>query len=356
VKLSKGVRVGTVLTLAALLAAGCTSTKPSASVGSPGGPSAGGVIGEDYPGSDDPFWNAYIRYVPQIASRFGVTIKETNSANDITKLAANADALVAQGARAMVLVPPDPASMQPTLDKMAASKIPVVAVGTEPDRGKVFMVVRVDSKSYGEKPCMYIGEALKGIGEVVMLEGDLTSASIRDRSEAFSACMKANYPNMKVDAERADGDPSTAVRQLDSVLTGGKIKAIYMETSGYLSATLSDLQSKGLLKPRGHEEHIIIVSNDGVAPELKAIREASIDATVSQPASSYASYGVYYAQQALLGKTFTEGKTDHDSTIVKLSNGNLEDLLSAPLVSLDGGGYLHSLRVDDPLVWGNQAS
>ena len=83
----------------------------------------------------------------------------------------------------------------------------------------------------------------------------------------------------------------------------------------------------------GEEGHIIIVSNDGIPQELDAIRKGEIDATVSQPADLYAKYALFYAKAAVNGESFKPGKTDHDSTIVDVGNGNLEDQLSAPLIT-----------------------
>ena len=50
------------------------------------------------------------------------------------------------------------------------------------------------------------------------------------------------------------------------------------------------------------------MSNDGIPEELKDIRAGQIDATVSQPADLYAKYGLYYAQAAIAGKTFTPAR------------------------------------------------
>ena len=65
----------------------------------------------------------------------------------------------------------------------------------------------------------------------------------------------------------------------------------------------------------------------------------------AQPADAYAKYGMYYIKAAMEGKTFKPGPTDHDSTIVKLPGGILEDQLPAPLVTKS--------NVDDPKLWGN---
>jgi simple sugar transport system substrate-binding protein/ribose transport system substrate-binding protein len=98
-----------------------------------------------------------------------------------------------------------------------------------------------------------------------------------------------------------------------------------------------------------------VVSNDGIPEELKDIDAGLIDATVSQPADLYAKYGLFYAKAAIDGKTFQPGPTDHDSTIIKVRDGVLEDQLSAPLVTADGApvGGIETVRSDDPGLWGN---
>ncbi|MDX3716482.1 substrate-binding domain-containing protein, partial [Streptomyces europaeiscabiei] len=125
------------------------------------------------------------------------------------------------------------------------------------------------------------------------------------------------------------------------------IKGIYMQAGGvYLAPTLSTLRRHDALVTAGSPGHVVIVSNDGIPQELDAIRKGLIDATVSQPADQYAKYGIYYIKRAMEGETFHPGPTDHDSTIVRLPSGILEDQLPAPLVTKD--------NVDDASLWGNQ--
>jgi hypothetical protein len=52
-----------------------------------------------------------------------------------------------------------------------------------------------------------------------------------------------------------------------------------------------------------------------------------------------------YLKQAIEGKTFVAGPTDHDSIIVEVAPGVLEDQLAAPLVTRE--------NVDDKAFWGN---
>ncbi|KUO09276.1 sugar ABC transporter substrate-binding protein [Streptomyces sp. DSM 15324] len=314
------------------------------------------LVGVDYPRSDTDFWNSYIKYTPEFGKELGLSLKTTNSQNDVAKLTANAQTFISQGVKGVAMAPQDTAAIAPTLAQLEAKKIPVVTVDTRPDTGNVFMVVRADNRAYGEKACQFLGTKLGGKGKVVMLEGGLDSINGRDRTEAFNDCMKKNYPNIKVFGEATNWDGAVAAQKLQTDLTANPdIKGVYMEASFALSGTLQVLKQKGLLVPPSDKKHVFVVSNDGIPEELKSIAEGKIDATVSQPADLYAKYALYYLKAAIDGKTFKPGKTDHDSNIIQVRDGVLEDQLSAPLVTSDGGSYggVPSLKSDDKSLWGN---
>jgi ABC-type sugar transport system substrate-binding protein len=334
----------TVLAVPALSA--CDSTSSGGSL----------VVGVDYPRSDTDFWNSYIKYTPQFAKQLGLTLKTTNSQNDVAKLTANAQTFVSQGVKGIAMAPQDTSAIAPTLQQMATKKIPVVTVDTRPDTGNVYMVVRADNRAYGEKACQFLGAKLGGKGGVVMLEGDLASINGRDRTEAFNSCMKQNFPGITVYGEATNWDGAIASQKLQTDLTAHPdVKGIYMESSFALAGTLQVLKQRNLLVGPKDPKHVFVVSNDGIPEELKDIGAGQIDATVSQPADLYAKYALYYLKAALEKKTFQPGKTDHDSTIIQVRAGVLEDQLSAPLVTADGTTYggVPSLKSTDTSLWGN---
>jgi len=344
---------------AALALASCGGgSTPATTAGSGGAASA--LVGLDYPRSDTDFWNAYIRYVPQKATALGITnLKTTNSENDVAKLTANVQTLLSRGAKGIVMAPQDTAAVAPTLAQLAAKKVPVVTIDTRPDTGQVFMVVRADNRAYGEKACRFLGAKLAGHGEVVMLEGDVASVNGRDRTEAFDRCMKASFPGITVHGQPSKWDGALAASQLQTVLAAHPgVRGVYMESSFALAGTLQVLNQAGRLVAPTDPKHVFVVSNDGIPEELKDIAAGKIDATVSQPADLYDRYGLYYVQQAMAGKTFQPGPTDHDSTIVKVRDGLLEDQLSAPLVTADGAVIdgKPTLKSTDPALWGNNVS
>ncbi|MCW2915110.1 MAG: rbsB 5 [Actinomycetia bacterium] len=332
------------------LVAGCGGSSGKTTGG--GGSSA---VGVDYPRSDSDFWNSYIKYVPQFGTKYKLDLKTSNSENDIAKLTANVQALTGQGVKGVVMAPQDTAAIAPTLDQLKTKKIPVVTVDTRPDKGDVYMVVRADNRAYGEKACLFLGAQLKGKGKVVMFEGDLASVNGRDRTEAFNQCMQQKYPNIKVFGEATEWKGDVAANKLQTVLAANPdINGIYMQAGGvFLAPTIQLLKQKNLLVPPTDPKHVFIVSNDGIPQELKAIQDGQIDATVSQPADLYAKYALFYIKAAIDGKTFQPGKTDHDSTIVQVRAGLLEDQLPAPLITKDGA-FAGSTKADDPALWGNQ--
>lgn len=344
----------------ALAAALAMSGSLAAACGESGGGEGGGgakpVIGVDYPRSDTDFWNSYIRYVPRFAGELGAKLKTTNSQNDVSTLTANVQSLIGQGVRGVVMAPQDTAAVAPTLQQLQARKIPAVLVDTRPDQGNAFMVVRADNRAYGEKACRFLGAKLQGKGKVVMLQGDLSSINGRDRTEAFNACMRQNHPGIKVFGEATNWDGAVAAQKLSTVLTANPdVKGVYMQSSFALAGTLQVLKQRGLLVAPDDPKHVFVVSNDGIPQELMDIAAGRIDATVSQPADLYAKYALSYAKAAVEGRTFQPGRTDHDSTIVRVRPGLLEDQLAAPLVTVDGGTYggVPSVKSDDTSLWGN---
>jgi ribose transport system substrate-binding protein len=286
--------------------------------------------------------------VPRQAAVQGVGIlPAVNSNSDPSKQITDIDNLLTQNVKGLVVSPLDSAAITAGLNAAQRKGVPVVAVDVAPDKGKVAMVVRADNRAYGEKACEQIGRTVTS-GKVVQIQGDLASVNGRDRSDAFSACMKKNHPRVRVLQIPAGWQAEKAAAGLEALYTANPdIRAIYMQAGGvYLAPTLSTLRRHNALVAAGDPRHIVIVSNDGIPQELDAIRKGLIDATVSQPADLYAKYGMYYIKRAMAGDTFHPGPTDHGSTIVELPGGILEDELPAPLVT--------KANVDDKALWGNQ--
>jgi ribose transport system substrate-binding protein len=343
------VRQAAGIAIGALLAVSATACSKSTADSNGLNAKASPPIGVDLPRSDSDFWNSYARYVPKYAAESGVNLMTpTNSQNDGATLVADVQALVSQGAKAIVMAPQETGPIATMLRGLQASRIPVVSLDIRPYKGGVYMVVRADNRAYGQKACEFLGGKLGGKGKVIEFQGSLSSIDGQDRSEAFAACMKTKYPGITVFAEPTEGDGAKAAAALRTRLAQHPdVKGVYMQAGGvFLAPTLQVLKAKNRLVPPADPGHVVIVSNGGIPQEFEAIRKGEIDATVSQPADLYAKYALFYAKAAVEGRTFQAGRTDHDSTIVDVGDGVLEDQLPAPLVT--------KANVDDKSLWGNQ--
>jgi ribose transport system substrate-binding protein len=295
-----------------------------------------------------PFWTSYNKYILDEAEAQGIELLEPfNSEFDTAKQITGVQNAITLGAKGIIFSPFDSAAAGNVLNTAEKAGVKVVAVDVAPTSGPVAIVVRANNVAYGEKACQYIGEHVAE-GPVVQIMGDQASINGRDRGNGFRDCITANFPNLtllEIPTRAWSGEDAAA--GLETILNSTPdLKAIYMHAGGvFLAPTLQTLKRKGMLKLAGEEGHIVIVSNDGIPQEFDAIRSGEADATVSQPADLYAKYGLMYLKEAMAGKTFAAGPTDHGSTIVEVAPGVLEDQLDAPLVTKE--------NVDDPALWGN---
>jgi ribose transport system substrate-binding protein len=304
------------------------------------------TIGVSLAGYSTDFWSSYVAFEKQAATKYGVKLVGPISSNgDAGKQATQIRTLIDQGVKALIINPVDSAAIAPTLAYAASKHVPVVSVDVAPTKGKVYMIVRANNVLYGQSACQYITSHVSGSGHVAMLEGDLASINGLDRKNGFLTCMKA-HPNLKVVQYATKWDTPTAVNDAKTALSQySDLKAIYVHWSGPVPGIISAEKASGKFQKVGAAGHVVLFSDDGTPQEHGWIRAGEEDATISQPATLYAQYAVFYAKQAIAGVKYQAGtKTDHGSQIVNLL-GNLEDAIVAPVVS--------KLNVNDPKLWGN---
>ncbi len=332
---------------ATFLAACGTTSGPSSSSGNLA-PNASFKLGVSLTFNNTDFWTNYITYETKFATQYNAQLLGPLVANnDAQKQIADIHTLIQEGAQALVVNPVDSAAIAPALDFAASKHIPVVSVDVAPSSGTVFMIVRADNVAYGKNSCEYIAKhATSSSGTIAVLEGDLASLNGKDRSDGCKQEIQANYPNFKVVEYATKWDTPTAVNDAKTALsTYPDLVGIYVQWSAPEDGIIAAEQAAGKFTAVGSATHIVLIGNDGVPHEHDQIRAKNLDASISQPANSYAQYAIFYARAALEGKTYSANEaTDHNSTIVSL-DGNLEDALPAPVVDLS--------NVNDPNLWGN---
>ena len=310
------------------------------------------------------FWSAYINYEKQYAKQMhikllGPLLAGTNASLQNTQV----ENLVNEGAKAVIVNPETAVSLGPAIKYAAKHGVKLISVDTIVGVGKVAMVVRASNLQYGEDACLYISHFVKS-GDVVDIEGDLTSSNGADRTNAFNKCMKLNDPAVKVIADPTVWVESTAATDIQTALNayGSNVKAIYDQYSGPDPAAISDLAAKSLTGKT------ILIGDDGVPYEMCDIQRGDLSAASSQPANLYAQGALTYALDWAKGvAVHAGGPAIGAPALQNISyNGdtNLGDPIVAPFVTktkltLTGKGIpgapgkLVTTPVTDPKLWGN---
>ena len=293
----------------------------------------------------DPFQQVLLEQLQAQTTAQGATWAGAANANDDpAKQVTDMSTLISKGATALLIAPVDAQAIIPAIDAATAANVPVVSIDQAPAGGKVAMVVRADNLKMGVTACEEMGKLLGGEGTVLELQGALSSANGLQRSQGFGDCMKSNFPNIKIEQVATDWSMEKATTSAQTILSTKDIKGIYWASDFFFPGIQKVLQDLDKWKKVGEDGHVAIVGIDGTAEALQAIRDGYQDATVSQPLDLYAKFGVMYAAGAAAGQTWSDGPTDHNSTIVT-TDGIPADNLTAPLVT--------SENVDDPTLWSN---
>src|ERR1700689_2710521 len=368
------------LAAAGLLVAACSSSSsspPPASSSASGTASASAAatssgsgqvtIGVDLTYNNTAFWAAYVNYEQQYAQQMhikllGPLLAAANASLQNQQI----EQLVNEGAQAIVVNPETATSLGPAISYASAHHVQLVSVDTIVGVGKVYMVVRASNTIYGLDACAYISSKVKS-GDVLDLEGDLTSSNGADRTNAFDACMAANDPGVKILKDPTVWVDATAVTDAQNAVNayGSQLKAIYSQWSSPDTGILP------LLKQKGLTGKVLVVSDDGVPFEMCDITHGTSNASQSQPANLYAEWALKYAIDPAKGIALKPGDPGGGAPTLQMltyqGDSNLGDPIVAPFVTktaqsltvtpVDGlSGTVSTTPVTDSQLWGNVRS
>jgi ribose transport system substrate-binding protein len=328
------------------LAAFCLVLSACGSDSSGGGSAGGGQVGFSESFLTDPFQVQLVKQLTTQAKDQDVDLLPAVNANaDAAKQSTDIQTLIGRGVKGLIVVPVDSKAVGPAIKQANNKDIPVVTVDLGADSGKIAMIVRADNVFMGTAGCEYMGKELGGKGTVLNLQGDLSTSNGQDRSDGFTKCMESEFPDIKVISKPMNWTSEECASQTQTVVSTEKIDGIFQGSESVcLTSVEKVLKSQKKDAKVGEPGHIINVGIDGTPAGLDAIRAGKMDAIVAQPLDLYAKYGIQYIKDAMAGKTFEEGPTDHDSKIVKVGE-SFSDLLPSPTVT--------KTNVDDPALWGN---
>jgi len=217
-----------------------------------------------------------------------VTLLEAGGYEHLDKQVSQIEDLIASKVDAIIIAAVSGPRTVGAVEAAAAAGIPVINVNVMTDSDKVVTRIRSDDDVIGRMQADFMGERLKGAGNVVMLRGAPGTSWAEIRGNAFRKQLAAKYPKVKVLGEQySQSTPADGLRLMEDLLqTYPQINGVY---NGADSTAVGAAQAvKGAVKAGS----IVMTATDFQLDTEKFIREGLISASVLQQPVTMGRWGV----------------------------------------------------------------
>lgn len=211
----------------------------------------------------------------------GVDLQFVDGRNDVNKQLDQVQELIGKKVDALIVNPVDTAATENITKAATEAKIPLVYVNRRPDNPKLpagVASVTSDDKEAGRMQMQYIADKLNGKGTVVILLGELSNNSTRDRTEGVKEVLK-KYPGIKI-AEEQEGawDRQKGMDITNNWLTQGRDFSAVLSNNDEMA-----IGAAMALKNAGKKQGDVLVAGvDGTPDGLAAVKKGQLTVSVFQ--------------------------------------------------------------------------
>lgn len=310
-----------------------------------------------------PFEQAFREGALKQAKELGCSVEVRNGEADSLKIMDIMDNAIVQNADGFIMAGAvDLKAIVPGVKRLNEAGIPIIALDTSPEGGKVDYFISFDLTESSRKAAKALVQGIKDRnggkvpkGVVIEIQGApqdmFTQACVRGTHSVFE-----QYPQLKVASANGEWNNETSNQRTTDLLTryGDDVLAVYVMTPDIMGpGAVEAIRSAGL-EPADYGITGICIGPEG----LGLIKSGDVLAIVEQPAMASAELAVRYLvdinegnEVPQVGDTVTE--EDALWSPAKVVDNPWADgaymILSAPLVPLE-------VPADDPRLWENELS
>ena len=228
----------------------------------------------------------YIDEAQQLGAQ--VTLLEAGGYEHLDKQVSQVEDLIASKVDAIIIAAISGPGTVGVVEQAVAAGIPVINVNVMTDSDKVVTRIRSDDDVIGRMQADFMGDRLKGAGNVVMLRGAPGASRAEIRGNAFRKEMGAKYANVKILGEQySQSTPADGLRLMEDFLqTYPQINGVY---NGADSTAVGAAQA---VKSAGKGGSIVMTATDFQLDTEKFIREGVITASVLQQPVTMGRWGI----------------------------------------------------------------
>lgn len=246
------------------------------------------VIGVSLNSLRSPFMIALKQGIQEAADELEVELILSNCNGNLQTQSNQIRDFIVQEVDAILMEPLDADALIEVVEEAGEADIPVYCVDTTVNSDDATCTIGSDSVEMGRMAAEYIAECLyekygEYRGTVVNLLASVTTTSGLNRSIGFHEIMD-QYPDIEIVAEQNGAlELDTAMTVMTNILQANEqVDAIWCSGDTNAQGCLQAMKWLERLYSVGEEDHIILVSADGAAESLTAIREGSMDDCISQ--------------------------------------------------------------------------
>ncbi|MFT5590273.1 MAG: ribose transport system substrate-binding protein [Bradyrhizobium sp.] len=219
-------------------------------------------IGMSFQELNNPYFVTMKEALTEAAATMGATVVITDARHDVSKQISDVEDMIQKKIDILLLNPTDSVGIQSAVKSAHAAGVVVVAVDANA-QGPVDSFVGSKNFDAGQLACTYLGNALKGSGDVAILDG-IPVVPILERVRGCRDAL-AKFPGIKiVSVQNGKQERDRALTVTENILQANRnLKGIFSvnDTGSMGALTAIDISGKD----------IKLVSVDGAPEAIKAI-------------------------------------------------------------------------------------
>ncbi len=262
----------------------------------------------------NPFFQGMTKgVVDAVKAHPDLTLVNTSAQGDANTQATQIQDLINRKVDALVINPINADAIIPIVKRANKAGIPVFTL----DRGAAcgdcqVNFLETNNVELGKEGADFIAAQLKKRygsvkGNVVDLEGLLGTTAGDAREAGFTKEMETlgkTNPGLKVVARQEGAfDSEKSFNAMTQIMTANpQIDAVFNGNDDNAVGAMRAIRQANRFVPIGDPKHIVVIGIDGTEQALTAIRQGSLDATLSQNPLTMAAKSVSYVEQYLHGQ------------------------------------------------------
>jgi ribose transport system substrate-binding protein len=245
------------------------------------------------------FFNQIKQSVEAEAKTKGVTVITVDAKGDSATQVSQVQDLITRGVKALIYIPAGATAAGVPVKAAKAANIPVICVDRTPPDAPGDTFIATDSVSAAKTLGEYVGKITSGKGKIGILQGQLGTTPEQDRDKGFNEALKG-FPGLEVVAKQ----PSKAWMQDEGFAIGQDMLQRHPDITVFFGrADALALGAARAVKVANVDHKVIVVGFDGDVAGLKAVRDGTLQATMTQQTQGMGRLALNSALDAVNGKT-----------------------------------------------------